>query len=50
MDLNLLFESFLVFYMLECLVLVSVAIWYYHEPKVKPKKIWDPWGVWKGVE
>jgi len=43
----MLFESFLVFYMLEVLVLVSVAVWYYYEPKVKEKKIWDPWGFWK---
>ena len=43
----MLFESFLVFYMLEVLVLVSVAVWYYYEPKVQEKKIWDPWGIWK---
>jgi hypothetical protein len=47
MDLNLLFESFLVFYLLECLILVSVAVWYYHEPKIKVKKIYDPWGFWR---
>ena len=39
----MLFEAFLVFYMLEVLVLVSVAVWYYYEPKVQEKKIWDPW-------
>jgi len=43
----MLFEAFLVFYMLEVLLLVSVAIWYYHEPKVHEKKIHDPWGFWK---
>jgi len=43
----MLFEAFLVFYLLECLVLISVAIWYYYEPKKKEKKIHDPWGFWK---
>jgi hypothetical protein len=43
----MLFEAFLVFYMLEVLVLVSVAVWYHHEPKVQKKKIHDPWGFWK---
>lgn len=42
----MLFESFLVFYLLEILVLVSVAVWYYHEPKKPTKKIHDPWGFW----
>ena len=27
------FEAFMVFYLLEILVLISVAIWYYKEPK-----------------
>ena len=43
----MLFEAFMVFYLLECLVLTSVAVWYYHEPKKQKKKIWDPWGIWK---
>jgi hypothetical protein len=43
----MLFEAFLVFYMLEVLLLISVAVWYYHEPKVQKKKIYDPWGFWK---
>lgn len=42
----MLFESFLVFYLLEILVLVSVAVWYYYEPKKPIKKIHDPWGFW----
>ena len=46
----MLFEAFLIFYMLEILVLVSVAVWDYHEPKPKEKKIWDPWGVWKEIK
>ena len=50
MDVSLLFESFLVFYLIECLALGSVAVWYYYEPKEEPKKIWDPWGVWKDKE
>jgi hypothetical protein len=49
-DVNLLFEAYMVFYTIECLVLASVAVWYYREPRVKEKKIWDPWGVWKGME
>jgi len=44
---GLIFESFLIFYMLEILVLASVAVWYYYEPKQPEKKIWDPWGIWK---
>jgi len=43
----MLFEAFLVFYMLEVLLLILVAVWYYHEPKVQKKKIYDPWGFWK---
>lgn len=43
----MLFETFLVFWMLEVLVLVSVAFWFYYEPKKQEKKIWDPWGIWK---
>jgi hypothetical protein len=46
----MLFEAFMVFYLLECLVLVAVAFWYYYEPKKQEQKIWDPWGVWKGVK
>ena len=44
----MLFEAFLVFWMLEILVLASVAVWYYYEPKQQEKKIWDPWGFWSG--
>jgi len=45
--LGLLFEAFMIFYLLETLVLISVAVWYYHEPKTEQKKIHDPWGFWK---
>lgn len=34
METSLLFEAFVVFYLLELLVLFSVAVWYYHEPKI----------------
>lgn len=47
MDHSLMFESFMVFYLLECLVLISAAVYYYHEPKTHSKKIWDPWGFFK---
>jgi len=40
----MLFESFMIFYLLEILVLISMAIWYYKEPKLIEKKIHDPWG------
>lgn len=30
---SLLFESFMIFYLLEVLLLVSIYIWYYKEPK-----------------
>jgi len=43
----MLFEAFLIFYLIECLVLVSVAVWYYREPKQIEKKVWDPWGIWR---
>ena len=47
----MMFEAFMVFYLLECLVLISVAVWYYREPKIKSKKIWNPWGeVWNEKE
>ena len=46
----MLFEAFLVFWMLEILVLASVAVWYYHEPAKQEKKIWDPWGIWKEIK
>jgi hypothetical protein len=47
MEAGLLFESFLVFYLLECLVLILAAVYYYHEPKTQTKKVWDPWGFFK---
>ena len=48
---RMMFEAFMVFYLLECLVLLSVAVWYYREPKIKSKKIWNPWGeVWNEKE
>jgi len=34
----MLFEAFLIFYLLEILVLTSVAVWFYYEPKKKEKK------------
>jgi len=39
-------ESFLVFYMLECLVLISAYVLYFKEPQKKEKKIYNPWGFW----
>lgn len=41
----MLLEAFLVFWLLEVLVLISVAVWYFHEPVKPEKKIWDPWGI-----
>jgi len=41
-------ESFLVFYLLECLVLISAYVLYFKEPQKIEKKIWDPWGFWNG--
>lgn len=35
METSLLFEAFVVFYLLELLVLFAVAVWYYHEPKTE---------------
>ncbi len=50
MNTSLLFEAFMVFYLIECAVLISVAYWYYREPRAIEKKIWDPWGVWKEIK
>lgn len=36
---SILFESFLVFYLIEVFVLVSTFIWYYKEPKKQEVKI-----------
>lgn len=44
-----LFESFMIFYLIEVFVLTSVFIWYYKEPKQQEKKIHDPWGIWKDI-
>ena len=33
MEWSMLFESFMIFYLLEIMVLISVYIWYYKEPK-----------------
>jgi len=33
MEVSLLFESFVVFYLLETMILIAVFKWYYHEPK-----------------
>lgn len=47
----MLFEAFMVFYLLEVLVLISVAVWYFYEPKQQKKKIWNPWGdLWSEQE
>lgn len=43
----MLFEAFLVFYLLEILVLTLAYFTYYHEPKKQQRKIYDPWGFWK---
>jgi hypothetical protein len=40
------FESFLIFYLLECLVLITAYVLYYKEPKKIEKKIYNPWGFW----
>ena len=42
----MLFEAFLVFWLLELLVILGVVAWYYYQPEPKPKKIYDPWGFW----
>ena len=36
---SILFEAFLVFYLIEVFVLVSTFIWYYKEPKKQEVKI-----------
>jgi len=33
MELSLLFESFMVFYLLEILILLTVAVWYFKQEK-----------------
>ena len=42
----MIFESFLVFYLLECLILITAYVLYYKEPKKVEKKMYNPWGFW----
>lgn len=42
---TLLFESFIVYYLLQLLVVVMVYFYMVYEPKQKQKKIWDPLGL-----
>jgi len=44
------FEAFVVFYLLECMVLLAWYMLYvYERPTPQLKKIHDPWGFWKGI-
>jgi hypothetical protein len=43
----MLFEAFLVFYLLELLVLITAFVYLYYEPKKEKKKIYNPWGFWE---
>ena len=47
---SLLFESILVFFMIEVLVLAYIIVFYYHTPKEPDKKIWDPLGIKQNKE
>ena len=42
----MIFESFLVFYLLECLILITAYVLYYKEQKKVEKKMYNPWGFW----
>ena len=42
---NLLFESFMVFYLIEILMLIYFIIYFYYKPEKQEKKIWDPLGL-----
>jgi hypothetical protein len=42
METTLLFESFMVFYLLEVLCLIAVAVWYYKEPKQEIRTVEQP--------
>jgi len=42
----MLFEAFMVFYLLEILVLISAFVLYSYKPKKLEKKIYNPWGFW----
>lgn len=44
------FEAFLIFWLIEILVLFLFFIFFVYEPKKETKKIYDPWGFWKGVK
>ena len=46
----MLFEAFLVFWMIELLVIIAVIAYWYHEPKKVEKKIYNPWNFWEGVK
>lgn len=44
---SILFESFMVFYLIEILFLIYIILYFYYEPKQPNKKIWDPLGLEK---
>lgn len=46
----MLFEAFMVFYLLELVVLVIAYFLFFKEGIKEQKKIWDPWGIWKEVK
>ena len=46
----MLFEAFLVFWLLELFVILGAIAYFYYEPKQVQKKVWDPWGIWKDVK
>ena len=47
---TVLFESFMIFYLLEILVITYYIIYFYYEPKQTKKKVWDPLGLQQGKE
>jgi hypothetical protein len=45
------FEAFMVFYLLECMVLLAWYMLFGRERSVpKSKKIYDPWNFWEGIK
>jgi len=44
------FEAFIVFYLLECLVLITAYVLYFKQSKPIQKKIHDPWGFWNNIK
>lgn len=44
---SLLMESFFVFVILECFMILYYILYFHYEPKPVKKKVWDPLGLYQ---